>query len=87
MVGAEAKNIFGSGRIGFWIGISNDGKFRYQSSGETAAWDMPYYDEDQKTGNIGTENCLICALTTSKWYTSVPCGFKRNSYTVCEIDN
>merc|ERR1712008_584515 len=35
LVGAEAKYIFGTYNR-FWIGISNDGKFRYQSSGETA---------------------------------------------------
>merc|ERR1711935_49193 len=63
-VGTEAKDIFGSSSSSgsFWIGISNDGKFRYQSSGETATWDMPYYNEYQKTGNIGTSFCLYYNL-------------------------
>merc|ERR1712129_432760 len=68
VVGAEAKNIFGSSRYdGFWIGISNDGKSRYQSSGEAATWDMPYYDEDHKTRRIGTRYCLYYSLYYSKW--------------------
>ena len=86
VVGAEAKNIFGSGR--FWIGISNDGKFRYQSSGETAAWDMPYKNEEEKTGHIGTRYCLRYNLYPSKWYTNDYCtGSRYHIYTVCEIDN
>ena len=87
VVGAEAKNIFGSTN-GFWIGISNDGKFRYQSSGETAAWDMPYNSEDQKTGNIGTTFCLYYSLFSSNWATNVFCiGSPFQTYTLCEIDN
>ena len=87
VVGAEAENIFGR-YVGFWIGISNDGKFRYQSSGETAAWDMPYYDEEEKTGSIGTTYCLNYELFIHKWDTSASCtGSYWKTYTVCEIDN
>ena len=87
MVGAEAKNIFGSSSR-FWIGISNDGKFRYQSSGETTTWDMPYYDEYQKTGHIGTRFCLYHFPLDSKWRTNALCtGSSFKMYTVCEIDN
>jgi hypothetical protein len=87
LVGAEAKNIFGSSD-NFWIGISNDGNFRYQSSGDTATWDMPYYNEYAKTGNIGTRFCLYYYLGTSKWYTNVECtGSGNQIYTVCEVDN
>ena len=87
VVGAEAKNIFGSSSR-FWIGISNDGKFRYQSSGRTAAWDMPYVNEYHKTGTIGTTFCLYNDLTYSKWYTTAHCtGSGSQFFTVCEIDN
>merc|ERR1711971_726782 len=93
VVGAEAGNIFGYG-YGFWIGISNDGKFRYQSSGETAAWNigfpvpLPYLNENQKTGFIGTTHCLQYSLYTSTWMTSAFCtGSSDQTYTVCEIDN
>ena len=87
VVGAEAKNIFGSSSR-FWIGISNDGKFRYQSSGETATWDMPYYNEYQKTGHIGTRFCLYHFPSDSKWRTNALCtGSSFQMYTVCEIDN
>ena len=87
MVGAEAKNIFGSTYGSFWIGISNDGKFSYQSSGETAVWEMPYYDDIQKTNNIGTEFCLKFSLYSSKWFTNADCtGDTKNIFTVCEID-
>ena len=87
VVAAEAKNNFGiSGD--FWIGISNDGKFSYQSNGETAAWDMPFYNENQKTGRIGTRFCLFYSPFFSKWLTSVYCtGSSARTYTVCEIDN
>ena len=86
LVGAEAKYIFGTYNR-FWIGISNDGKFRYQSSGETATWDMPYFSEDQKTGNIETWFCLYYAIGSSKWWTGVFCtGSSVKLYTVCEID-
>merc|ERR1712008_532713 len=73
VVGAEAKNIFGTSYsgYGFWIGISNDGKFRYQSSGETATWDMPYYNDGQKTDPIGTRYCLY--MLYSKWMTGCFC--------------
>ena len=92
VVGAEAKNIFGSYKF-FWIGISNDGKFRYQSSGETATWDMPYANEYEKTGRIGTGDlgkrfCLFYALRYSNWYTGASCTDDFSQYyTVCEIDN
>merc|ERR1712008_230677 len=88
VVGAEAKNIFGTSAY-FWIGISNDGKFRYQSSGETATWDMPYYNKYQKTGRIGTSFCLYYNLYDSKWRTGSFCTGSGvyELYTVCEIDN
>jgi len=88
VVGAEAENIFGYNRY-FWIGISNDGKFRYQSSGETATWDMPYYNKYQKTGRIGTSFCLYYNLYDSKWRTGSFCTGSGvyELYTVCEIDN
>jgi len=88
VVVAEAKNIFGTSVAGIWIGISNDGKFRYQSSGETATWDMPYYSEHQKTGNIGTRHCLFYNLNYSNWRTNASCtGSPWVIYTVCEIDD
>ena len=89
-VGTEAKDIFGSSSSSgsFWIGISNDGKFRYQSSGETATWGMPYANEGQKTGRIGTRYCLYYDLSYSTWMTGNYCtGSSNQIYTVCEIDN
>ena len=99
IVGAEAKNIFKY--EGFWIGISNDGNFRYQSNEENATWvgDMPYArlpyarlpyaSENQKTGNIGTNYCLYYDLYDSKWWTDVSCivDSYHQLYAVCEIDN
>ena len=87
VVGAEAKNIFETDDVydRVWIGISNDGKFSYQSSGDTATWDMPYYDEE-KTRCIGTKHCLSLFLYISKWLTCVKCTGSA-TYTVCEIDN
>merc|ERR1711862_846955 len=51
VVGNEARSYFGQANGDrFWIGITNDGLFRYQSNRESATWNsvMPFRDENEK---------------------------------------
>ena len=88
VVSSEAKSIFGTSvDHRFWIGITNDGNFRYQSTGVPAEWRMPYYSDTEKNGYIGTTHCLHYYLMDSTWRTSDFCtGSTFQHFTVCEID-
>ena len=101
VVGAEAENIFGNSlKDGFWIGITpiegtNNEQFKYESSGETAVWEMPFYNDDHKN-QVGWGcpkclewgYCLYYNLGTSKWSTDAYCTGDTyfEPFTVCEID-
>merc|ERR1712008_13244 len=87
VVGAEAKSIFGTARYsGFWIGITNDGDFTYQTNNKPAVWEMPYWAENDRTGRIGTTKCLFYYLYVSKWSTDGLCTGDSNCFTACEVD-
>ena len=49
VVSSEAKSIFGTSvDHRFWIGITNDGNFQYESTGVPADWKMPYYSDEYR---------------------------------------
>ena len=96
VVSSEAKNIFGTSTYdGFWIGITKDGQFKYESSRETAVWEMPFYNDDHKNQAawgcpkcLEWGYCLYYNLGTSKWSTDAYCTGDTyfEPFTVCEID-
>ena len=96
VVSSEAKNIFGTSiNDGFWIGITKDGQFKYESSGKTAEWEMPFYDDAHKNQAawgcpkcLEWGYCLYYNMGSSKYSTDAYCTGDNSfePFTVCEID-
>merc|ERR1712008_274175 len=85
VVGAEAERILGKSKY-VWIGITNDGLYKFQSNGVPVAYEMPYAYESHRTNYIGTNYCLAYYLVISKWDTSYCLGSSTQHYTVCELE-